>query len=96
MKKGTPKDSFLVCGNGLNVLVADDHTLVADLAVALADVEEIHAIAVVGQVHIDNLAVGGNGFHQSTHYVVNLYALNAVDRLDADLTIGGVRIDFGR
>ena len=50
--------------------MTDNHALVADLAIALADAEEVHAIAILAQVYFDGIA--GHRLYQSTLYVVNL------------------------
>lgn len=72
-----------------------NQTLVANRAIALADVEEIHAITVVVQVHIDGLAVGGDALHQGAHHIVNRYALNSIVGLNAHLVVCGVGIKLG-
>ena len=76
--------------------MVDDHALVAHRTVALADVEEVNAFAVLAQVHVDNHAVGGNGLHQDTHCIVNHHTLDALGRFDTHLVVGRIRIDLGR
>ena len=73
--------------------MADHDALVADRAVALADVEEIHAVAVLAQVHVDIVVVDGDALHQGTHDVVNLHAFDGI-ALDADVAAGGVGIEL--
>ena len=51
--------------------------MVADRAVALADVEEIGAFAVLAQVHVEYHAIGRDSLHQNTHHIVNHHALDA-------------------
>ena len=96
-KERNPDSGFLSCYKAKpKASMVHHHALVAHRAVALADVEEISAVAVLAQVHVEHQAVGGNGLHQGTHHVVNHHALDAFGALDAHLAVGGVGIDFGR